>query len=309
MIFILKKYLLLDNVEPESFSNVRVKEAGNILEIMHTEKLNKVCYIKKLDDKTYLDRRTGEVKYFNHIDNRSQDLNSVRQSLSRLRDYLNTNIEDVSFCRWVTLTYAENMTDTKRLYKDFKCFIKRLKYYLGASFEYIVAMEPQGRGAWHAHLVLIFDSKAPYIPNETLRDIWGFGFVTVKKLDNVDNVGAYLTAYLGDMELLDAEKEGVDIKGLSIKNIALEGENGQTVTKSIVKGARLSMYPPKFNLYRISRGIKKPVISNETYLQAKQKASGATLTFQKTIFLVDADKEFQNTISYRYYNRSNIKNK
>lgn len=52
-------------------------------------------------------------------------------------------------------------------------------------------MEPQGRGAWHCHLLYIFDLvKAPYIANKTLSDLWGHGFVKISKLDNVDNVGA-----------------------------------------------------------------------------------------------------------------------
>ena len=46
--------------------------------------------------------------------------------MGRLRDLLNTNIADPSHCRWVTLTYKENMTDPKRLYTDFDKFNKRM---------------------------------------------------------------------------------------------------------------------------------------------------------------------------------------
>ena len=95
----------------------------------------------------------------------------MSKKLGRLRDYLNTNITDVSKGRWVTLTYAENMTNTERLYTDFKKFKQKLKRYLKQEFEYIVAMEPQGRGAWHAHIVLIFENKAPYIPNDEMARI------------------------------------------------------------------------------------------------------------------------------------------
>ena len=35
------------------------------------------------------------------------------------------------------------MQDTKRLYKDFEKFIKRLRYKLKLHIDYIVAMEPQ----------------------------------------------------------------------------------------------------------------------------------------------------------------------
>ncbi|PBH18006.1 hypothetical protein BGV21_21115, partial [Clostridioides difficile] len=121
----------------------------------------------------------------------------VRASLRRLRDYLNTNITDVSHCKWITLTYSENMTDTKRLYDDFVKFNKRLKYYinkeLDLTYEYIVAMEPQGRGALHCHMAMIFETDAPFIPNSKMSELWKQGFTVTKKLDDVDNVGAYLT--------------------------------------------------------------------------------------------------------------------
>lgn len=62
------------------------------------------------------------------------------------------------------------------------------------------------------------------------------------------------------------------------------------------------MYPPKFNIYRQSRGIKKPVVSYETEKEAQKKVSAGTLTFEKTIELSDSDSQFSNTINYRHYN-------
>lgn len=296
----------IDNLQIENNAMVRVKEMGNVTEIMYSDSYASKCVIKKINKDVYIDLRTGETKEFAHINNRACDLKSISKSLGRLRDYLNTNILDVSKCRWVTLTYAENMTDTKRLYDDFKNFVARLKRKIG-KFEYIVAMEPQGRGAWHCHVVMIFENKAPYIPNDVMLKAWGNGFVTVKKLDDVDNVGAYLTAYLGDMEVNDlcnSNKihEFVGQK-LNIKEIEIE-ENGVTQTKQYVKGARLHMYPPQFNLYRCSRGIKKPVIYYDSEIEAQKKVSAGTLTFEKTICLSDEQNDFEKTISYRYYNKN-----
>ena len=62
------------------------------------------------------------------------------------------------------------------------------------------------------------------------------------------------------------------------------------------------MYPPKFNLYRASRVIKKPVVIYETEKNAQKKVSAGTLTFEKTIELSDSDSQFSNTINYRHYN-------
>ena len=300
----LKIEALEKNVRPTDYQEVRVKEMGNVIEIMYSDRKNHKIFIKKISDTEYIDLRTGEVKQCNKIDNRAGNLNSVRQSLSRLRDLLNTNITDVSKCRWVTLTYAENMTNSKRLYEDFKNFNKRMRYALskdGYKYEYIVCMEPQGRGAWHAHLVMIFEGQAPYIKNEFMSSIWGHGFVKVKKLEDVDNVGAYLTAYLGDMEISDARnlsnEELNGMRSFGVKEVEIDG-----IKKSILKGARLHMYPPKFNLYRFSKGIKKPIVNYETEKKAQKKVSAGTLTFEKTIKLTDADSQFSNVINYRHYN-------
>ena len=296
----------IDNVQVSPSSLVRVKEMGNILEVMWSDSYNSKCYIQKLGKDTYLDLRDGEVKEFQHIENRSCDMKSVRKSLGKLRDYLNTNIIDVSRCRWVTLTYSENMTDTKRLYEDFKNFNKRLRYHIG-KYEYIVAMEPQGRGAWHCHVVMIFEDKAPYIANELMAKIWGNGFVTVKKLDDVDNVGAYLTAYLGDMDLEELQESGEIIhfagKTVEVKQVEIELDDGSKKSKSYIKGARLHMYPPQFNIYRFSRGIKKPTVYYQMENDVQKKVSAATLTFEKTIQLNDIENDFEKTINYRYYNR------
>ncbi len=302
----LKVKALEEHSRPKDYEEIRVKEMGNIVELMYTERKNHQIFIKKISDDEYIDLRTGEVKQCNKIDNRAGNLNSVRQTLGRLRDLLNTNITDVKKCRWVTLTYAENMTDPKRLYKDFDKFNKRMKYALskeGHKYEYIVCMEPQGRGAWHAHLVMIFEGQAPYIDNKFMANTWGHGFTVTKKLEDVDNVGAYLTAYLGDMDISEyknlSEEEQNSMQIFGIKEVEVKGSSEK---KSILKGARLHMYPPKFNIYRQSRGIKKPVVSYETEKEAQKKVSAATLTFEKTIELSDSDSQFSNTINYRHYN-------
>lgn len=288
------------SIDPNSL--VRLTEMGNITEIMYSEKRSRGGYITKIDADHYVDNRTGELFEFKHIENRSQDLASVAKSLKRLRDLLNANITDVSHCRWVTLTYAENMTDPKKLQKHNEKCVELLRKEFG-HFEYITAAEPQGRGAWHLHCVYIFHGKAPYMPNDVVARCWKRGFVTVKRLDDVDNVGAYLTAYLGDMELAEAREAGISLSACKgIKEVEYEDENGTKQTKKYIKGARLYMYPPKFNLYRKSKGIVEPTVSLVSYETAKQKASSGKLTFSKTVLLEDDESDFKNTLQYEYYN-------
>jgi hypothetical protein len=282
-------------------ATVRFKEMGNIFEIMHSKHRSKGGYITKLDKDTYCDNRTGEVKEFNHTESRADDLQNVAKSLCQGRDYLNTNITDVKKCRWLTLTYAENMTDPKKLQKDFEKFNERCRKVFG-HYEYITAAEPQGRGAWHLHCVFIFKDNAPFMENQVVANLWKRGFVTVKKLDDVDNVGAYLTAYLGDMELDEATKENISTYGKTVKEIEFTDEHGQTQKKKYIKGARLSMYPPGFHIFRFSKGIKKPIVSNVPYGMAKEKIGSAKPTFSKSVALKDTENDFENELTYEYYN-------
>ena len=283
---------------PDVNKNVIVTYTGNITKIQYMTRTNHKQTIKKLKNNRYVVCSTGEIKESTKICNRRQDLISLRRTFSRCRDLINTNVTDVRKVRWCTLTYAENMTDTKRLYKDFDKFNKRLKYYLKKigydDYKYICMCEPQGRGAWHIHLLLIFDLIAPYIKNEDFAKLWKQGFVKIGKLDNVDNVGAYLTAYLTDMEFNDCNK--VDYNSIIVEK----------ADKKIVKGSRLYMYPAKFNMIRYSRNCKQPVRKCEIYKYAVKKASVGTLTFEKTVKLSDnsavTGKEFTTIINTKYYN-------
>lgn len=296
---------LENHIRPMPYHNVRVKETGNILELMYSSCVSQGPPILKLSCDEFIDLRTGELREYTHTVTRADNKKSVARSLSKLRDLLNCNITDVTLCRWLTLTYKDNMMDRARLMRDFKHFIERLRKRIGY-FKYIVAAEPQGRGAWHLHVVLIFEEKAPFIPNENVSADWRQGFVTIKKLDNIDNVGAYLTAYLGDMDLeegMDAHLISIDdVNAGDVKVIDYE-ENGIKKTKYYLKGARLKFYPPGFHLFRVSKGVVRPTVEMMQEFEARQKVRGATLTFEKTLSLSDEDKDFKSVLNYRYYNK------
>ena len=290
---------------------IKVKEMGNITELTYMEHRNTKQTIQMLPGvnengkKEFVDLSSGEVRECNSYDSRLDNKKGLRKTFSLARDLINTNVVDVSNVRWITLTYALNMIDTKQLYSDFKKFNQRFKWFCSKNNygvpEYIVFMEPQGRGAWHAHLLYIWDFKAPYIPNDELYSIWGQGWTKIKKLDNVDNVGAYLTAYLGDMEY----EEYIDSYNLTgyeeIKVVDVE-EEGVKLTKRYIKGARLKLYPPNFNMIRYSRGIKKPTSYLTSQEFAEKKVSSAKLTYESTFALSDSSSDFTNVINKRYYN-------
>lgn len=277
----------------------KVKTTGNIISTTNFKKLKRSCDIVKLDKDTYLvksemvDYKTGEllVKQYEHTENRFQGYKSLLNTFSKLRDLINCNVTDVSKVHWCTLTYAENMQDLKKLHFDFKNFWKRFKEYCKNNSysipEYINAVEPQERGAWHIHLLIIWNDKAPFIPHEDFWKMWsptGFknnrDFVKIQSLYQdgkaIDNVGAYLTTYLTDTISSDEHKRE--------------------------KYNRLKLYPTGMNIYRTSKNIKRPEVEYMSEKFARKKVSSAKLTFEKHITLSDEEKGYSNELIYRYYN-------
>ena len=283
---------------------VKVITMGNVVEVQYMSRRNSKQTVQMLPGgEQFVICSTGEVKDIEHHKTRKDNKKGLYKTFANARGVINANVTDVSKVRWCTLTYAENMTDTKRLYEDFKKFNMRFQWYCKqhgySKPEYIVMMEPQGRGAWHAHLLYIWqDMKAPYIANKDFRELWGHGFVKIKKLDNVDNVGAYLTAYLGDMELdeIQGKTDGKEVKIVEVD------ENGEKVKKAIVKGARLDLYPSNFNMLRYSRGFKKPIEEMMYQDEVTKKVLGATKTFESAVKMIDETTGFENTIVKSQYN-------
>lgn len=286
---------------------VKVTEMGNVIEVQYMSHRNCKQTIQMLPGgENFVICATGEIKDVEHHNTRKDNKKGLYKTFANCRGVINANVTDVSKVRWCTLTYAENMTDPKKLYQDFMLFNKRFQYYCKSKGyskpEYIVMMEPQGRGAWHAHLLYIWeDMKAPFISNQEFREMWSHGFVRIKKLDNVDNVGAYLTAYLGDMEIDEIDIEKAD--GKKCKIVEVEDADGKKVKKAIIKGARLDLYPSNFNMLRCSRGVKRPIEEMMFQGEANKKVLGATKTFESAIRLTDNENDFETVIIKEQYNK------
>lgn len=288
---------------------VKVTEMGNVIEIQYMSRRNSKQTIKMLKgSEQFVVCSTGEIKDVEHHETRKDNKKGLYKTFANMRAVINTNVTNVENVRWCTLTYAENMTDTKKLYEDFRTFNQRFQYYCKQQGygkpEYIVMMEPQGRGAWHAHLLYIWDSRAPFIPNKKFAELWGHGFVRIKKLDNVDNVGAYLTAYLGDMELSEVNPEEFQkvCRNVKVKQIETLDDDGKKIKKAVLKGARLNLYPANFNMLRCSRGIKRPAEEMMSQEEAYKKVSAATKTFETAVKLTDAENAFDSIIIKEQYN-------
>ena len=231
---------------------------GDTVELSNS--LGGIPIMQKISKDQMVNRETGEVKDIHHITSRADPKNyeSLRATFKRLKRLIGANFRGGQSELWITLTYKDSpMKDSERLYKDFKIFMKRLRKETGKCLAYIVVIEPQASGSLHAHLLLkTLDKSRLYIENSVVAKLWGQGFVNVKRLRDSDNVGAYLMAYLTD----------IDINNLEDK------PNSNKASKKIIKGGRLGLYPINMQIYRRSRhGIVNPTKIKGSRKEIKHK--------------------------------------
>lgn len=285
-----------ENIEIGNSDLVVVKKMGNIVEIRKSDFTNSEMPFKKISDTEYIIKATGEVREFNKSENKSENLESLRQTFKRLRDLINTNFVGAKNELFLTLTYAENMTDNKQLYFDFEKFNKKMKYKYG-DIDYINVVEPQARGAWHCHVLYRFNSlESVFIKNSDISKMWGNGFVTVRALEECDNIGSYLSAYLADIEL---NEDSLDLAS-SCDTVVEREVDGES--KHFIKGGRLHLYPSKMQLYRVSKGIVKPTLDYCRYSDIKKIVGSTKPHYQKNIVILDDNFKKINRHQYVQYN-------
>ena len=239
-------------------SIVTVAKMGLVTEIQFMSFMNTEPKIKKINEKEYVVVETGEIKPFEKkAETRDETLNSLRKTMKKIRELITTNVVDPDKIRWVTITYRENVRDTKKLYNDFRKFHQRFRYHLEKNGieipEYIAIAEPQLRGAWHLHVLYIWQiQSAPFIPNSEFSKLWGLGFTKVKALDkNNFDVGSYLCAYLQDLELDEESSTYFPDDPKTIKTVS----NPHGKEKRIAKGMRMYLYPAKMNIFRDRKSV------------------------------------------------------
>ena len=192
--------------------------------------------IKVIEGKRYVNLETGEIHAMDTSSStRLDNLKSTKQTMKKLRRLVAHNFTGGINQLWITLTYRDHITEPAIVYMDFKAFIRRIRNQFG-KVDYITVIEPQASGRWHLHVLLKNDSELT-IANNDLANMWGQGFTKTKRLRIADRVGNYLIAYLSNLQIGDEDSQN----------------------KSIVKGARLYMYPKGIRIYRTSRGIEKPL--------------------------------------------------
>lgn len=199
---------------------------------------------------------------------------NLRKTIEKMRDTINTNFTGAQNELLATVTYADNMQDPDKLYKDIKAYIAKLRRRIPGELIYIIAVEPQERGALHAHLLLKWlELPSAIIPQEVQRKIWPHGISQVQRITGIDNVGAYLSAYL--------------------------------LNTSGKKGARLHLYPPGMRIWRASRNAARPEEIRGKYADIKKQLGAGTPSCNRAYIISTDDGQALNLIVKEYWGKVN----
>ena len=129
---------------------------------------------------------------------------TISRAQKRLRRLINSNAGQYGDCtsKFFTLTFGEQVEDIEQANIEFKNFIKRLNWKLYETkkrvIKYSAVIEFQKTGRIHYHIIFY---NLPYTHWKTLLEVWRgstlAGGIDIRKIDHVDNVGAYMVKYMG----------------------------------------------------------------------------------------------------------------
>jgi len=246
----------------------KIVYSGDIVEIYEYEKGYLKGYKLTRNEKRNNGRIRGE-KSDKYEENRKQVLQRAKRDLRRL---INANVGQYGkeyTAKFLTLTFKEDVKDMKQANYEFLKFIKRLNYYCfgtkKANLKYTCVVEFQKRGAIHYHVIIY---NMPYIKANDIANVWGNGFIKINKIDNVNNVGAYVSEYLGQ-----AEKG----QGHDIEDDRLQGKKS----------------------YFSSKGLYKPIeVTDEKVVEQVT----AALPLESLTYAAEFENEHIGTITYKQYN-------
>lgn len=207
------------------------------------------------------------------LERRQQTVRDARNTTRRLA-LMNFTSGD----KFLTLTF-----DPKRFEEDqlrdveftdihFKNFIKRFNYKFGIKLKYIAVREFHKSGRLHYHLIcdwkqnLIFEDEIKEFERLLGEKVWKNGFVDIKQLDHVDNVGAYIIKYM-------------------TKNVAIEFFKGKKI-------------------YLCSKGLERPFVYRDH--EAEQIINAYELETKKEVFTNSYESDYLGTIVYKEYNLKRI---
>lgn len=181
-----------------SYNRVVTRYKNGITEVIDYEFSQEFGYTRQvIPDKN---KSNGRVRY-GRIKNKKEDFNEVNvfkncvRAQKKIRALCNNNESLLN--KFLTLTFAcpHGFSDIQDANYKFKKFCQRLNYRLkknGLTFEYLCVPELTKAGNIHYHLLC----NLPYIDIHQLQDIWRCGIIYINKIEDIENVAAYISSYV-----------------------------------------------------------------------------------------------------------------
>lgn len=253
----------------------KVISSGNVIEVYEYEKDTvkefpggddeKYNQYEKMvlgnDENDWIHEKTDRTD-----ERRKQTLREAR-NLTRRLALMNFGQADT----FLTLTYPNERhlteNDIEIADNDFKKFMQRFNYRYG-KVKYLAVREFTKRGRIHFHLLTDWkpdvqtETEIRELEVEFARKVWKHGFVDIKVMTEVDNIGAYLIKYM-------------------TKNVSLEAFKGHKA-------------------YLCSKGLDRPFEYRGEEAEAILEAYG--LKDKKEVFANSYISEYLGQISYKEYN-------
>ena len=244
---------------------------NHVIEVYEYEKMPYGSETQKNDAYDALDLE--DVKHKRDDDRTDERRNqTVRDARNTTRRLALKNFE--SGDKFLTLTFDpkkysdQNLRDVTFTDDLFKKFIKRFNYRYKTKLKYIAVREFHKSGRIHYHMLC--DWKEELVFEDEIRDyerflgekVWKHGFVDIKQLDRVDNVGAYIIKYM-------------------TKNVAIEFFKGKKI-------------------YLCSKGLERPFVYRGKEAELIIKTYG--LDTKKEVFTNHYESEYLGNITYTEYN-------
>lgn len=204
---------------------LKVIDLGHVIEVYEMERIpvNPHCF-EKIDSydpldftlDTELTKQRNTALYQEHENLRKEKLNrkeerraqTLRDARNRCRRLALMNFSEKD--TFMTLTFADNVSQIQYADNEFKKFIKRFNYKYNRESKFLAVREFQKRGAIHYHILIDWHLPST-LDKEDLRElernigssVWSHGFVKLLSLKKrqvddkpVDNVGAYIIKYM-----------------------------------------------------------------------------------------------------------------
>lgn len=290
--------------------DVKVVHCGNVLEIYKYSTPIQEGFKKIERPKVPREKTQREIDENLH--------RSIKRSKRKIFELVNSNyVKNKS--SFLTLTFKDNMTDYDVAFDCWDRFKKKIEYHFDFKLQYCGVVEFQtknykstGRCAIHFHICLF---NVPYLKQNVLYDLWNMtvsngGGVNIKKIEHVDNVGAYITSYMTeDIKerdiIFDDKFKGKKryfasrgLKTATISKFDTNDKNQENIVNTLLdyhKDNVVFEYSSKYektkefvDIIEFSNGKKKLVQNVETIFSQE-------LDYKQII--LNKNKEFRNSIN------------